>query len=227
MLRPSALVLLLIATCFSTTTTLSAGEPLVDATQQELHGTFAGKPFWARLTLAEKQFGNNRVLQLVYTPPSDADLGGAHVSDCPFLLLDPQLRIVAWNGRDSGTQVVPAAPTGYDITREVSVVEGDDKRIDLQPRTITGERGWDLRTAPILLALGWRRGSTLSARAIDLFGPRHGEALTITWLDAAVTIAGTAYTVVADEQGRLKSLTAADGAVVISVTTRSSAAAVP
>ena len=221
MLRPATLALLLL------TSLLSAGEPLIDKTQQELHGTFAGQPFWARLTLPEKQFGNNRVLQLVYTPASDADLGGAHLSDCPFLLLDPQLHIVAWNGRDTGTQAVPAAPSGYSITREVSLVEGDDKRIDLQQRTITGERGWDLRAAPILLALGWRRGSTFTARAIDLFGPRHGEALTITWQDTAVTIAGTAYTAVADENGRLKNLTAADGSALLTVTTRSSPPAVP
>lgn len=227
MLRPVALFLLLLATCFSATTTLSAGDALIDASQQELHGTFAGQPFWARLTLPDKQFGNNRVLQLVYTPPSATDVDGAHLSDCPFLLVDSHLRIVAWNGRDTGTQAVPAAPTGYSITREVSVVEGDDKRIDLQQCSITGERGWDLRTAPILLTLGWRRGTSFSARLIDLFGPRHGEALTITWQDATVTIAGTAYTVVPDEQGRLKSLTAADGTVLISVTARTNAAPVP
>jgi hypothetical protein len=221
MLRPAALVLLVI-------TMAVAGEPpLVDATQHELHGTFAGQPFWARLTLPDKQFGNNRVLQLVYTPASDADLGGAHLSDCPFLLLDPHLRIVAWNGRDSGTQAVPAAPSGYSITREVSIVEGGDKRIDLQQRAISGERGWDLRAAPVLLALGWRRGSSFTTRAIDLFGPRHSEALTITWQDAAITIAGSAYTVIPDEHGRLKSLTAADGTTLISVTTRSSPPPVP
>lgn len=221
MLRPAALALLLLAT------TLSAGESLVDTNQHELHGTFAGQPFWTRLTLPEKQFGNNRVLQLVYTPPSDAYLGGAHLSDCPFLLLDAHLRIVAWNGRDTGTQAVPAAPNGYSITREVSIIEGDDKRIDLQQRTITGERGWDLRVAPVLLALGWRSGSTFTTRAIDLFGPRHGETLTITWQDTNVTIAGTTYTAIPDDKGRLKSLANADGTVLLSVTTRTSSVAVP
>lgn len=221
MLRPIAFALLLLAS------TLSAGEPLIDNTQHELHGTFAGQPFWGRLTLPEKQFGNNRVLQLVYTPANVADLGGAHLSDCPFLLLDPQLRIVAWNGRDTGTQAVPAAPSGYSITQEVSIVEGDDKRIDLQQRTIIGERGWDLRAAPVLLALGWRRGSSFTTRVIDLFGPRHSEALTITWQDAAVTIAGTTYTVMPDEQGRLKSLITSDGSALISVTTRSGPPPVP
>lgn len=223
---PTALLLLL-TLCSSLATSLSAGEALIDASQQELHGTFAGQPFWARLTLPDKQFGNNRVLQLVYTPPGDADLGGAHLSDCPFLLVDSQLRVVAWNGRDTGTQAVPAAPDGYSITREVSVVEGDDKRIDLQQRTITGERGWDLRAAPVLLALGWRSGTTFRARVIDLFGPRHGETLLITWQDTAVTIAGTPHTAIPDDQGRLKSLTAADGSVLITIAARANAPAVP
>jgi hypothetical protein len=223
----SAVLLLLLALCSPFAASLSAGDVLVDTTQQELHGTFAGQPFWARLTPPDKQFGNNRVLQLVYTPPGDADLGGVHLSDCPFLLLDPHLRIVAWNGRDTGTQAVPGAPNGYSITREVSVVEGNDKRIDLQQRTLTGERGWDLRTAPILLALGWRSGTSFSTRALDLFGPRHAEPLVIAWQDAAITIAGVPYTAAPDEQGRLKTLAAADGSVLITVAARSSSTAVP
>ncbi len=194
--------------------------PSVDAAQQELHGTLAGERFWARLTPADKQFGNNRVMQLVYTPPAASDLGGAHLTDCPFLLLDPQLRIVAWNGRDSGSKAVPGAPTGYAITRETTVGAGDDKRIQLMARTLTGERGWDLRIAPVLLAIGWHKGTTISVRMVDLFGPRHTEALTLTWNDTAVTIAGTPSTVLADDAGRLKSLTAADGSTLLTIAGR-------
>lgn len=219
MLRPLAVALLLIAT-LSVPTTLSAGEPTVDAAQQELHGTVAGQPFWVRLAAPDKQFANNRVLQLVYTPPSETELAGTHVSDCPFLLLDPTLRLVAWNGRDIGTQAVPAAPNGYRITREVTVIEGQDKRIDLDTRTITGERGWELRSAPIMLALAWRSGSSSTVRLIDFFGPRHTEALTLTWNETSITIAGTAFTAVADESGRLKNLNAADGSTVLTVTGR-------
>jgi hypothetical protein len=219
MLRPSAFLLLLITTAWLPAT-LSAGEPTVDAAQQELHGTFAGQQFWARLALPDKQFGNNRVLQLVYTPPSETELAGAHVSDCPFLLLDPTLRLVAWNGRDTGSKAVPAAPNGYRITREVTVVDGQDKRIDLDTRAITGERGWELRSAPILLALAWHSGTSSTVRLVDLFGPRHAEALLLTWNDTSVVIAGTAFTAVADDSGHLKNLNAADGSTVLTVTGR-------
>lgn len=191
--------------------------PGVEAAQQELHGTLNGLRFWARLTPADKQFGNNRVMQLVYTPPPAAELGGAHLTDCPFLLLDPQLRVVAWNGRDSGSKVVPGVPTGYAITRETTVGEGDDKRIQLMARTLAGDRGWDLRIAPVLLAIGWHAGTSASVRVVDLFGPRSAEAMTLTWKDTAVTIAGAPCTAVADENGRLKSLNAADGTVLLSV----------
>jgi hypothetical protein len=219
MLRPVILALLLFVTA-GLPTALSAGEPAVDAAQQELHGTFAGQQFWARLALPDKQFGNNRVLQLVYTPPSETELAGAHVSDCPFLLLDPTLRLVAWNGRDTGSTAVPAAPNGYRITREVTVLDGQDKRIDLDTRTITGERGWELRSAPILLALAWRSGTSSTVRLVDLFGPRHSETLSLTWNDTSVTIAGTAFTAVADGSGQLKKLNAADGSAVLIVTGR-------
>jgi hypothetical protein len=197
----------------------------VDLGLQELHGTFAGQPFWARLQAPDKQFGGNHVLELVYTPPTESDLGGTHLSDCPFVLLDGRLRVVAWNGRDTGSKAVPSVPDGYAVTREISILENGDTRIDLDQRKVAGERGWDLRIAPILLALKWRSGSSDSVRAIDLFGPRHAEAMTITWTDTAITIAGTNYTIVPDTNGRLATLTAADSATInatslLSVTSR-------
>lgn len=216
MLRLALLSLVLLASL----TSLHAADAQADVAVQELHGTLAGQPFWARLQPPDKQFGNNRVLQLVYTPPAESELGGAHLSDCPFVLLDPQLRIVAWNGRDTGSKAVPGAPSGYAITREISVIEKDDKRIDLDQRKLAGERGWDLRLAPILLALAWHSGSTNTVRAIDLFGPRHAEALTITWNDTTISLAGTAFTAVPDANGRLATLKAADGSPLLSVTGR-------
>jgi hypothetical protein len=212
MLRP---LILLILACAAIGADLT-----VAPEQQELHGTFAGQRFWMRLLPADKQFGGNRVLNLVYTPPAESELAGAHLSDCPFLLLDPHLRLIAWNGRDTGSKAVPAAPDGYTVTREVNLTEGDDTRLDLQNRTIPGERGWDLRAAPLLLALGWRSGTSATIRAIDLFGPRHTEALTVTWQDTAVTIGGTAYTAVPDTAGALKTLTATDGTQVLTVAAR-------
>lgn len=212
MLRPALLLVLACA--------VIAADPNIAPAQQELHGTFAGQRFWMRLLPADKQFGGNRVLNLVYTPPAESELAGAHLSDCPFLLLDPQLKLVAWNGRDTGSKVLPAAPNGYAVTREISVKDGDDTRLDLKNRTIPGERGWDLRAAPLLLALGWQRGTSATIRLVDLFGPRHNEALTLTWQDATVTIAGTAYTATADDAGALKTLTATDGTVLLTVAAR-------
>ena len=71
-----------LALAFFCTVALPAAELTVDPALQELHGTFAGQPFWLRLLPADKQFANNRVLQLVYTPPSETELVGAHISDC-------------------------------------------------------------------------------------------------------------------------------------------------
>jgi hypothetical protein len=198
-------------------TTAPAAQPLVADVVQELHGTFAGQPFWARLKPAHQQFGNHRVLELVYTPPAESELAGAHLSDCPFILVDQQLRVVAWNGRDSGSRVVPAAPSGYSVSRELVVVEGDDKRIDIESRTIPGERAWDLRIAPILLAIAWTRDGSAEAKVVDLFGPRHAEMLTISWKAGQVALAGTTCTATADANGRLATLAAADGTVLLTV----------
>ena len=209
-----------LALAFFCTVALPAAELTVDPAQQELHATFAGQPFWLRLLPADKQFANNRVLQLVYTPPSETELVGAHISDCPFLLVDPHLFIVAINGRDSGSQVVPSAPKGYAITREITVANGDDKRIDLEHRTITGELGWDLRLAPVLLSLGWHSDTSAEIRLVDLFGPRHAEKLNLKWNHTALTIAGTAYTISPDKTGNLQTITATDGTVLLTVTGR-------
>jgi hypothetical protein len=202
------------------TIALPAAELSVDPAQQELHGTFAGQPFWLRLLPADKQFANNRVLQLVYTPPSETELVGARISDCPFLLVNPHLLIVALNGRESGSKVVPANPKGYAVTREITVADGDDKLIDLEHRTITGELGWDLRLAPILLSLGWHSDTSAEIRLVDLFGPRHAEKLTLKWNHTAVTIADTTYTISPDKSGNLQTITTADGTILLTVTGR-------
>ena len=209
----------LLLACFSITA-LPAAEWTVDPAQQELHGTFAGQPFWLRLLPADKQFAGNRVLQLVYTPPSETELVGARINDCPFLLVNDHLLLVALNGRDSGSKVVPSAPKGYAVTREITVADGAEQRIDLEHRTITGELGWDLRLAPIVLSLGWRSDTNADIRLIDLFGPRHAEKLNLTWNHTAVTIAGTAYTITPDKTGHLHTVTAADGTVLLTVTGR-------
>ena len=196
---------------------VQAAEPVAPVGLHVMHGTFANAKFWFRLQVPDKQFGVNRVCELVYTPPNASDLGGTQMSDCPFLLVDRAARIVAWNGRDIGTKVVPATPHGYKITHERHVGTGEEREIKLEEAKISGELGWDLRIAPILLALTWKADTSATVRLIDFFGPRHAEALTLTWEGTAVTISGVKYTIVPNAQGQLAMLTAADGTNLITI----------
>jgi hypothetical protein len=211
---------LLMVLCCLLTVIAQAADPVAPVGLQVIHGTFQGQPFWLRLQAPDKQFGNNRVIELVYTPPTVAELKGTHITDCPFLLVDNAARIVAWNGRDIGSKVVPAAPTGYTITHERLMGEGDDRTITLENITVPGATAWDLRIAPILLALTWKADSAATVRLIDFFGPRHGEALVLSWEGTAVTIAGNQYTITPNQTGHLAALTAADGSKLITIAGR-------
>lgn len=213
----SALLILCLAHVIVVAADLPPAQP---PAVQELHGTFDGQRFWARLKAPDPQFGGNRVLELVYTPPAPDQLAGAHLSDTPFVLVDERMRIVAWNGRDTGSTVTPAAPSGYRIGRDIEKGEGVDRHVDNEKRTIAGERGWDLRLAPLLLAIAWKADSAAEVRVVDLFGPRHAEALTMGWSGPAVTIAGQSLTVVPDAVGRLRELKGADGKTVLTVAGR-------
>ena len=220
MLRLAFLTVLMLNTAFTAEPIVAepvVAEPIAPIGLDTFHGTFANAPFWFRLQAPDKQFGKNRVCELVYTPPKVEELAGTHLSDCPFLLVDAAARIVAWNGRDIGTKAVPAAPTGYQVTHERSVGTGEDRQISLDDIKIPGDLGWDLRIAPILLALTWKPDTSASVRLIDLFGPRHAEALTLSWKNTAVTMAGVQYTITQNAQGQLATLTAADGTNLITV----------
>jgi hypothetical protein len=73
-----------------------------------------------------------------------------------------------------------------------------------QPRTFTGERGWEVSSAPLLLAMAWHAGTRAQLPVYDLFG--DGVDGGIAWNDAAVTASGRSWRVEADAQGRLKRL---------------------
>ena len=210
-------VLLLAAIALTTHADSADLPPALPPAVQELHGTLDGQRFWAKLKAPDPQFGGNRVLELVYTPPVPDQLAGAHLSDTPFVLVDDHLRIVAWNGRDTGSTVTPNAPIGYRIGRDIEKGEGVDRHIENERRTIAGERGWDLRLAPVLLALIWTANSTAQVRIVDLFGPRHAEALTVSWTAAAVTIAGQTWNIVPAADGRVQTVTNADGKPILTV----------
>jgi hypothetical protein len=195
--------------------------PTMDPSACELHGVMFGQPFWAKLLVSDAQFGNNRVLQLVYTPPAFEKMDGAHLSDCPFVLVDEHLRIVAWNGRDSASSAEQSLkPPGYRISRDLLVGEGDAKHSEGVKRALPGELGWDLHLAPVLLALGWKEGASCQVRVIDLFGTRWQDQMTIGWTGHEVTAAGQAWVVTPDEHGQLKRLTSTEGAVLLEVSGR-------
>lgn len=185
--------------------------PRLPAGQVELHGTLDGAEFWARLLPPDAAYGGNRILQLVWQPPAPDRLAGAHVSDCPFVLLDEHARVVAFNGRETMAQALPAAPDGYSVTRELADGEGQDARPLPEERTVRGERGWDLHLAPVLLALAWDPRTQTRVRVVDLFGARHEEAMLATWDGTRGELAGAALTIEVDDAGALRRILGADG----------------
>lgn len=202
------------------TAALSAGEALPAAPEavRELHGTLGGERFWARLTPPNPAFGNNRVLQLVYTPPPPAALAGAHLPDCPFLLVDASLRLVAWNGRDTQA-AVRVDRNGYRVTRdeEIPTQDGADAVPSSRTIAVPGPAGWDERIAPVLIALAWRAGGSAEVPCYDLFAAAP-TASAVRWTDTQVVIAGRQHRAVADTAGRLLRLEDASGGPVITVT---------
>ena len=207
----------IIALLLVLTTAAAADLPTAPSGVVEMHGTFNGERFWARLNLAEARFGNHRMLELLYSPPLPAAIGGAHLVDCPFLLLDDRLRLMAWNGRDTTQQVVPST-TGYRITRELErpIDAGKDAAPDSDEREIAMARGWDERLVPVMLVLAWRAGASAEMPIADLFGPPTA-ASTVSWRDGAVVVGGRPYRATPDASGRLARLEDAAGTAVITV----------
>ena len=183
----------------------------------ELDGTWNGQPFWARLLPPDAHFANHRVLQLSWAPPAPETIGGVHLVDCPFILLDDHARIIAWNGRDGMSSVEPLGSDGYRVSRELTRGSGVDAQPVASSRTIGGGRGWDLHLAPLLVALTWQPGTRAQVHLIDLFGDRAAELLNVHWDQEQVQIAGVAMVAVADQQGRLQNLLSPGGALLLHV----------
>lgn len=196
--------------------------PTAPAGVVELHGTFNGERFWARLNPPEARFNNHRMLELLYTPPKPEAVAGAHLVDCPFLLLDERLRLMAWNGRDTTQQVLPIKG-GYRVVRELErpIAVGKDSAPDSAPdsdeREVAMPRGWDERLVPVMLTLAWRAGAQGEMPIADLFGP-SSAASSVSWQDGAVTISGRPYRATPDASGRLARLDDAAGTAVLTVT---------
>ena len=216
------LFLSLVLVAFSAQQVLSAAEETginLPAGTRECHGTAklrgqtTAQRFWIRLLPTDATYGHNRIVQVVYTPPVPATLGGTHLSDTPYWLLDPLTRLMAWNDRGTSSQMQPVAGA-YQVTRERT--PSDDTNIVLDEKRFTVSRGWDRTAAPLLLALSWRVNSEITLPCIDLFGNEPDSI--ISWQGPQVQMGSDRLTVVADEHGRLAKLLDAAGAEVVSVT---------
>lgn len=214
-------MMLRLLSCLCCLAWLGAGEsllPTAPAGVVELHGTCDGARFWMRLNPPDAAYGNQRMLELVYTPPVPEKLAGTHLPDAPFLLLDDRLRMVAWNGRDTMSRVLADA-RGYQVTRELEQRTEDGK--DLTPssdeRQVAGARGWDERLVPFMLALAWKAGSRGEVPVYDLFGVAPVPSA-VSWRDQQVLIAGRTFRAIADANGRLLRLDDAAGTPALTVT---------
>ncbi len=194
------------------------GLPSLPVGTLELHGSWDGQPFWARVLPPDAKFGGKRLMQLSWQPPKPEAVGGTRLIDCPFVLLDDQARVVAWNGRDTLTQAEPGTPDGYQVTREVEQGSGDAAKTVERRRIIHGPRGWDLQLAPLLLAMTWHDASSAQVPIVDLFGMRGDHQLALRWKDRSAEIAGQALLVEPAADGSCRRLLdASNGAVRLAV----------
>lgn len=197
---------------------LAAAElPTLPAGTWECHGTARlrgqteAQRFWLRLTPPDKQYGGNRVLQIVYTPPEPAALGGTHLADVPFVLLDDHARVVAWNERSGMSQTAPGAV--YRVTRDRTPDDRTDIATDV--RDVPGERGWDRTIAPLLLAVAWRAGTSAELPLVDLYGDE--PASTASWNGPSVHLAGADLRIEADAKGRAARVVDGQGTPLVTV----------
>ena len=200
----------------------AADLPNLPAGTWECHGTVRlrgqEKPqqFWLRLLPPDKEFAGNRVLQVVYTPPDTAALGGTHLADVPFILLDSNSRVMAWNDRKGMSQMTPgkAGTATYVVSRDRTPT--DHTEIVADEKTIPGARGWDRTLAPLLLTLVWRPDQKMQIPCVDLFADEAVS--TVTWNGPVVSLAGQTLQVEADATGQVKRLVDAHGDARVTIT---------
>jgi len=183
----------------------------------ELSGVFDGKPLWARWLPKDPAFDHQRVLQVVYAPPAPAQLDHVQLSDCPFILLDAEARIVAWNGRSTASAVV-STTKGYRITRELDIP--NDQQLRHDERVLTTPKTWDLRLVPLHLALVWSAKGSGTASAVDLFATKPGAPVVITWSPGRLTVGPATWRPHPDGAGHLHQLFDSEGRERLRIDTR-------
>lgn len=176
----------------------------VEAPPREFHGQLDGEPVWARWLMPDPAYGGGRLLQLVYTPPLPATIDGTHLIDCPFLLLDAEARVIAWNGRGTLSFIKPLEKGhGYTISRETETGTGDTVGIASDEQILHSPRVWDMRLLPVHLALIWTATGSGRAQAIDLFAAHPSPAIDIRWSPGQLMVGTAAWSIIADKQGYL------------------------
>jgi hypothetical protein len=178
-----------------------------------LRGQTTAERFWLRLLPPDQKFGGNRVLQVVYSPPPAQALGGTHLADVPFLLLDEQARVVAWNERSGLSQAAPGTTAAATWVVQLDRTPENHTELVSQERQVPGPRGWDRSIAPLLLAMVWRADSSADLPLVDLFGDEPPA--TCAWKGTQVTLGKQNLTVEADSAGRLKRLVDTSGSPVV------------
>ena len=180
-----------------------------------LRGQASLERFWLRLLPPDSAFGGHRVVQVVYTPPPPLALGGTHLADVPFLLLDDEARIVAWNERSGLSQAAPGSTAAATWVVTLDRTPENHTEIVSQQRQVPGPRGWDRSIAPLLLALVWRTGTRSALPLVDLFGDE--PASQCAWDGTSVTMGKQLLTVEPDADGRLKRLIGDNGSPLVVV----------
>lgn len=235
---PLAAALIVLCCLFAPTLTASEPAPaeaststattplrLISSDQLELHGTLYGQPFWARLLTAEQRYGGHRVMQLVYVPPKPDDLGGTHLVDHPFLLINSDGRIIAWNERSEGLSGAEfrsqRAQPGYAIALERSVLnDGQPAPVQITRDLASAQPAWSTHLAPLFLALTWQANAGQQRiPTATLFGADEDIRLHHVTVDSNQVIFPGELTgrIEADSQGRLARIIDSDGNPILSV----------
>jgi hypothetical protein len=200
---------------------VQAAEAVLPAGTWSCHGTAtlrgqtAAERFWLRLLPPDRAFGGNRVLQVVYTPPPAQALGGTHLADVPFLLLDEQARVVAWNERSGLSHAAPGSTAATTWIVQLDRTPENHTELVSQERQVPGPRGWDRSIAPLLLAMVWRADTTAQLPVVDLFGDEPPAVC--SWNGAQVTLDQQKLTIEADTAGRLRRLVDVTGSPLVVV----------
>ena len=220
------LIIATILTCFSfhmMAAESAKEQPLKPLSEEkiECHGMLNGKEFWLRLLPAKKEYGNMRVLELLYTPPTKQALDGCHLIDHPQILFNQKLELIAWKeGRgahQSGLSgaIFMAKEKRYDIAREVDDEQGEVATEDREIKT--DKAMWDLHLTPMLMALCELK-SDFNQGVCDLYGAKHASLLSLKFdKSGSMTLGGEKFKVSVDDKGRLKQITNAKNEVVIRI----------